>query len=245
MLLCGCISISKDPAFIAMSQEAAGPRPPALEPVVEEGEVVHPDREAVDPAAVGTKVAATYQRHNNTLCRLHWKMRTRLQMEGTPVLEVLHSMRLDEHGDVHRTLRQTRSRSDGRGVLVAQAADPQRLEQTEMLADLVHAYTHTLSGKLIQGMKTASWHPAPKPKGAWHCTLTDVLVPGDQAQVTAWPNGDLIDIQFHSLPDTQPCTGTITFRALPDGTTYPATTIIQVHQQPLQATVECFQYRSF
>ena len=227
-------SLANDPAL------QSAPRPE-----VREGEVIIPEREPVDPEMVGVKVAATFREQLNTLRKLHWKSRTRLQIEGAPVLEVLHAMRLDVNGDVHRSLRQTRSRSDSRPVLVAEAADPERLRQTEIFADLAHAYTHTLSGKIVHSIENATWTPAEEPYGAWLCQLNDLLMPGDAVHIVAWPSGGLESITFLARPNDMPCRGVVSYRELPDGTAYPATTHIEALDQPLQATVECFEYRVY
>jgi hypothetical protein len=188
-------------------------------------------------------LGAVLQQQLAGLRRSVWQCRTRLQESGVEVVEVLHKVRVDAHGDLTRSLVSVRQRGEvapGGRAPAAEALAGWEAAATRM-ADLAFAYSINSLGAVL---RVAGAHPPVAQADGSRCfSGSGALMPEDRVVVVLGGAGVIEMIRFEAVLDGAPVAGEVQFRAMPDGLRYPARTVVRCVQEGRQATVDNYGFR--
>ncbi len=266
-LLCGCQSSGLESLALAHAHqtlegpstpdEAAAQRqrekdaaaktgaPDDSAPADTEGENAAADSEGdstVSPMAPALDAAQVFRANAAQLFRMSWQTRTRLQLRGTEVLEVLHKVQIDENGDLSRRVLSSRQRSSAQ-VDSGVSAGADWEADAETLSDLVYAYTVTSMGAVARAVDGQA--VIPMAGGLQSVSGPDAVIPGDRVTMEFSHAGELKALYVETMLDASPVSGEVHYRKLPHGPAYPARAQLKHPVRELQATVESFSFRTF
>lgn len=234
----GCAKDVRRAALFAYAQEdLQGEQTPenTREPAPEE---THAD------AAEAPNLGAILQKQLAALRRSAWQCRTRLQESGIEVIELLHKVRVDENGDLTRSLVSARQRGEvapGAGAPAAETLETWQAIATRM-ADLAFAYTIHSLGAVLRA--AGAQPPLALADGSSRYSGSGALMPEDRVEIAIDRAGTIETIRFEAVLDGAPVAGEVRFRAMPDGLRYPARTVLRYTQEPRQATIDNYGFRA-
>jgi hypothetical protein len=236
--MCGCAGNAMTaPAEAYLALGHVTPRANAEETEEESGG-------AVDIEARLEKWRERFRQNNRQLRALSWNCRVRYRVPGAYTLHLLYRAAADDNGDVQvwETTRRTEIIQGLNRAPDAPEPDDSGFDQAALMAALARAYTFPQPG-LMERLLTGE-HAFLAPGGMITAAKHDFVMPGDSVELALPPAPkEPVSMTFQSADPEAPAKGTVKWRALPDGTFYPATVELTLSDGGVVTVVENFGFR--
>jgi hypothetical protein len=205
-------------------------------------------QEKPNPVDAAVQISKAQKANAMAIRNYIWTQRTEIVVEGKANPAQLHLIRFDVEGEIQRTpMNAPPEEKKKRGVRgrVQKKAEKKAKEAAQAVSELVKKYTFPSTGTLVDFFQKATFAPGTEAmKGTVHVQGSGFLMPGDS--VSFWfdqDTGEARRFTFHTSLDGNSVDGAVDYRALPDGPTYPARTVVDIPEEEVRATIENFDFR--
>ena len=201
-----------------------------------------------DPTQMALDIAKAQKQNTKALTRYSWKMRTEIKKDGETKSTRLYQMRFDFDGKLQKTAmggegKAPKKKRGLRGRIQEKKMDEAK-DYGEKIVGLIRAYTMPSTGDLVDFFEKATFRSGSgSMAGSVRVMASGYLRPGDTA--TMWVDTGTLRLRkltFRAPLDGNDTKGTVDYRTLTGGPSYPARTVVEVPEKSLKVIVENFDY---